>query len=175
MGLGARDSWAGSDFTLATTIEKCRHKELDGNAMKTMVDVCSSYNQPRMFELFAIQSPLVVDTSTIIGEDRKTVFLPLTTVLLCIPCWGIAVFCLVLILTARLAPHSARSLVSASALAAPLLLAVISPVCWIVALIVAYRRNKFAVRVQLAGWVFVAASGIAMVCTWMVLDHFGRR
>jgi len=116
----------------------------------------------------------VVDSATSIGRDGNSVFLPLATLLLCIPCWGIAAYCIVLILTIKLAPHSARSLISASAVTAPAILAVISPFCWIAGLIVTYRRRKFAL-VRLAGWVFVAASGIAMVCTWIVLEHFNRR
>jgi hypothetical protein len=122
---------------------------------------------------FATITP-VVDSATSIGRNRKSVFLPLTTLLLCIPCWGIAAYCVVLIPTIKLAPHSVRALISESAVIAPAILAVISPFCWIAALIVTYRRRKFAV-VRPAGWFFVTASGIAMVCTLFVLEHFGRR
>ena len=129
--------------------------------------------QPAFGNGFATISP-VMDSSTSIDRDRKSVLLPLTTLLLCIPCWGIAAYCAVLLLTIKLAPHSARSLVSASVVTAPAILAVISPFGWIAGLIVTYRRRKFAV-VRLAEWVFVAASGIAMVCTFIVLEHFNRR
>jgi hypothetical protein len=61
----------------------------------------------------------VVGSATSIGRDRKSVFLPLATLLLCIPCWGIATYGIVLILTIKLAPHSARSLISASVVTAP--------------------------------------------------------
>jgi hypothetical protein len=114
----------------------------------------------------------VADSSTIIGADRKSVFLPLATLLLCIPCWGLAAYCAALILTIKLAPHSARSLVSASVVAAPALFAVISPFCWIAGLIVTYRRNRYGARVRFAGWAFVVASGIAMVSTLIILEHF---
>ncbi len=142
---------------------------------RTEINECSGDVEPTSPSgvQFGTDTP-VVDSATSIARDRKSVFLPLATLLLCIPCWGTAAYSILLILTIKLAPHSARSLISPSVVTAPAILAVISPFCWIAGLIVTYRRRKFAV-VRLVGWVFVAASGIAMVCTWIVLEHFNRR
>jgi hypothetical protein len=142
---------------------------------RTEINECKGNVEPTISSgvAFGTITP-VVDSATSIGRGQNSVFLPLATLLLCIPCWGVATYGIVLILTIKLVPHSARSLISASAVTAPAILAVISPFCWIAGLIVTYRRRKFGV-VRLAGWVFVAASGIAMVCTWIVLEHFNRR
>jgi hypothetical protein len=115
----------------------------------------------------------VPDNSPIRTERREAAFIPWKTLLLCIPSWALAAWIAVLILTAKLHPQSARSLLSAWIVDALVFFVVVSPFCWIAAAIVMFRRRKSAVF-GLSAWIFVAASGFAMVCSWMALEYFNK-
>jgi uncharacterized membrane protein YozB (DUF420 family) len=116
-----------------------------------------------------------MDKAPVVESNPQTPLVPRSTLLLCLPCWAMAAYCAILIAVTKLAPHSARSLVSASVLAVPLFLTVISPFCWIGSLIATFRLQKRKGRIRAAAWIFLALSAVVFLCTWMALEHFNRR
>lgn len=103
-------------------------------------------------------------------KDQESILIPWSSFWLCIPCWALAAYAVVLIGTIKLAPHAARSLVSAGVVSIPAILTVVSPFCWVAAFVVAYGRHKRGVHVRLPGWLFIAGSGIAIVSSLIVLE-----
>ena len=95
--------------------------------------------------------------------------------LLCLPCWILAAYALVVVVVAKLAPAYTHVVVSKKFTLVPAILAIASPFLWLVAVGKSFRRyRRTGVRVP-AIWSFVLLSGIVMATTWVVLLHFSHR
>jgi len=118
----------------------------------------------------ALESPIV---SSLSNDSQKSASQILVkTLLLCIPCWTLAAYCSILVLTAELSPHSAYGLLSKRAIAFVIFLAIFSPISWAGGVVVACRGHRSGGHVKLSTWIILVASGIAMLSTLAVLQHF---
>jgi hypothetical protein len=95
--------------------------------------------------------------------------------LLCLPCWILAAYALVVVVVAKLAPAYTHVVVSKKFTFVPAILAIASPFLWLVGVGKSFRRyRRTGLRVP-ATWSFLLLSGIVMLATWIVLIHFSHR
>ncbi len=95
--------------------------------------------------------------------------------MLCLPCWILAAYALVVVAVAKLAPAYTHVVVSKKFTLLPALLAIASPFLWLVAAGKSFRRyRQTGLRVP-ATWSFLLLSGLVMLATWILLLHFSRR
>jgi hypothetical protein len=95
--------------------------------------------------------------------------------LLCLPCWILAAYALVVVIVAKLAPAYTHVVVSKKFTFVPAILAIASPFLWLVGVGKSFRRyRRTGVRVP-ATWSFLLLSGIVMFATWVLLIHFSHR
>ena len=94
--------------------------------------------------------------------------------LLCLPCWILAAYALLVVAVAKLSPAYTHVVVSKKFTLLPALLAIASPFLWLVAAGKSFRRyRRTALRVP-ATWSFLLLSGLVMLATWVLLLHFSR-
>jgi hypothetical protein len=95
--------------------------------------------------------------------------------LLCLPCWILGFYALLVITVTKLAPAYMHIVVSKKFTFVPAIVAIASPFLWLVVvwkLIGRYRRTGLRVP---GTWSFVLISGIVMIATWVLLLHFSHR
>ncbi len=93
------------------------------------------------------------------------------TFLLCIPSWGVVIWAVLFVLSARTIPSIATGpLMSKTAIYLAVFCAVVGPFCWLAAVITNYRRREKRPAI----WGMLIASGVAVIGTWVVLEHFAK-
>lgn len=111
------------------------------------------------------------------GEDRPVDQLPdrnTSLWLLCLPCWVLGVYALIVIAISKMAPGYSHVVVSKKFTIVPTIFAIASPFLWLTALMKSIRRyHRTGLRLP-AIWSFVFISGIVMIVTWGILLHFRR-
>jgi hypothetical protein len=89
--------------------------------------------------------------------------------LLCAPSWTLVAYCAALVLFAKLSHYSMGDLLEYWATMLPTVLVIVSPLCWVAAVLVSYvhfRRTRTNSR--LASTV-VVISGAVMATSWTIL------
>lgn len=92
--------------------------------------------------------------------------------LLCLPCWILAAYAVLVVSVAKLAPAYTHLVVSKKFTMLPALLAIASPFLWLTALVKSFRRYRRTGLKMPASWGFMLVSGIVMLATWIVLLRF---
>jgi hypothetical protein len=92
--------------------------------------------------------------------------------LLCLPSWGAAFWSVILLIVSALHITPAKLLLlSKPIITLVTMTALLAPVCWIAAIVSAFRVHGISGLHKIA----LAASAVAIVCTWIAILYYMRQ